>query len=1067
VSVKGLVFLPDRDGRDEVGNAQGFVRLGASVDDLGPLAERLAVPSRAAAVVNAAAWRSALTLALLTDVWADCGAKVTILTIDGKRSPFSSWVLAARSGAQRGEPVHLVLMEYGGRRCLLGMADEQHGLLLPAVPSDMRCAPERAGWIDRATGAIADPVSYLNERDRAILLARLEALKLSAPEAAAFAADLQTADAPEVEAVRAGDEAALERLAIRMEAVHGLADFEAFSVREEPYAAGDNALLRCLRVQDQPKASAGKMRTYLWRGVPFARTSSELGLTGPAKPCDAVLQEIADELAIMSGSSVKWNQKTAAALERWLDGNHNSDTFLAQARERIEASCALLKENGRQVQSAVTLTWPWDASSGAVRALLKEALGESWLTAAAAPFSDRLTKLTGHQLGDTALQTCCACADGVLLPPLSRQLAACAAETGLEGGLALDVLRFQPQEDGGITASFLLRGEGEILMVRHYGPEEICVLDEAEAPAVAVWPCLPMADWRAYHVFVQGGTEVAALCGGEWKSAEAGDHGGWRCLHVTEYPGCLIILRDGECLGALPNMLPACTVEKQGNVTIGIDLGSSRTAVALAWNGVPRPLEGQELTRLLVSPQEMAEDGFLASLTPASLIPTAAALTGPGETLFTDGYAYRPCTMAGLTDFDARLLRARLKWRSDPDSIRARWILLHQVMLGAALTAALDGAQSVSWRFTIADEMGDEGRDDAMHMFTRLAVQVAEETGLPLSGVAPSVTWAEESAALCACLRAEGLGRESCMAVDLGSASTKTYLWLKGQNRPACSAVVLEGVQDVLLKAFRLNPRWLLEDFADCGNEALLADVLALVDQLNPDLRGARQSDKLSLMLDLLLDTHRIAIGQHLNARLAANQPTRLQAILLETVAASLFTAGLMLAHVGDNATIGHQLPDDVNVCLTGRGAWLLETLTPAMRGSLQHLTHAPLRLNHPVRFITLRPAAKPAQSVAMGVAVTAETGKIADAPQVRTRESFSGLMQRMMHQLCMAFPAHMWLLHEGLYDWQTGVLTQAGSDSIRRAAACCYDDGEDIPASVLAFVRTLRESPILPDSMI
>ena len=387
-------------------------------------------------------------------------------------------------------------------------------------------------------------------------------------------------------------------------------------------------------------------------------------------------------------------------------------------------------------------------------------------------------------------------------------------------------------------------------------------------------------------------------------------------------------------------------------------------------------------------------------------------------------------------------------------------------MLGAALTAATSGASSVSWRFTIADEMGDEGREDAHRMFTELASQVAEETGLPLCSIAPAVTWAEESAALCACLRAEGLGRDSCVAVDLGSASTKIHLWLKGQNRPGCGAVVLEGVQDVLLKAYRANPRWLLEDLADCGDERLLADVLTLVDQLNPDLRGPRHMDKLSLMLDLLLDTHRVAIGQHLNARLAANQPTRLQAILLETAAAALFTTGLMLAHVGDNAITGHLLPEDMSVCLTGRGAWLLETLTPAMRGSLQHLTHAPLRLNHPVRFITLRPAAKPAQSVAMGAAVTPDTGRIADAPQVRTRESFSALMQRMMQQLCAAFPAHMWLLHEGLFDWQTGAITPAGSDSIRRAAACCYDD-EDIPASVMRFVRTLRESPVLPDSMI
>ena len=1063
--MRETVFLPDRDGRDDWGHTPGLVRVGASAAELKQLAARLASPASAPVPIelNELAWRSALTLTLLADVWAECDAKVSILTMDG-RTAFSTWVLAAQ--AEEKAPIHLIALEKAGKRCLLGRADREQGVILPATPSDMTgMAPARARWINAQTGELTNPAPLLNERDRAVLLSRMAAMNLSTPAAAAFMADLRTADAAEVEAVRTGDEAALERLAIRMEAVYGLSEFEDFSVIKEGYGNADNALLRCLKIKDVPlHAEMGAMRTYCWRSVPFARVSSKLGLTGTFHPGEAAaLEEIAGELAIMSGSSVKWNYAVGTALTRYLD--KAPAELLYEARERIEASCTLMKENGRQVQSAVTLTWPWNAESGAVRAILKEALGESWLDAASTPFSDCLTKLTGHQMGDTALQSCCACADGVLLPPLSRKMAACAADAGVEGGLALDALRFQPCEDGSITASFLLRGESEILMVRRYAPDEICVLAQNAAPTVAVWPCLPMEGWRAYHVFVRGGAEVGAVCGGQWHSVQAQENA-WSCLHAAEYPACLTIEKDGLCLGTLPNMLPALRADKQGGATVGIDLGSSRTAAALSWDGNPCPLEGQNLTRVLVSPGEMADDGFLNNLTPTSLIPTAVALTGPGEKLFTDGYAFRPASMAGLAAFDATLIRARLKWRADADSVRARKMLLHQVMLGAALTAAVSGAENIAWRFTIADEMGDEGREAAQRMFNDLAALVAEETGLPLRAAAPAVAWAEESAALCACLRAEGVGKGSCAAVDLGSASTKLHLWLQNQHRPTCGGVVLTGVQDAILQAYRANPRWLLEDLADCGNEALLADVLTLVEQLSPDLTGPRHQDKLHLMLDHLLDTHRITLGQHLNARYAAGQPTHMQAILLEMASAALFTAGLMLAHVGDNATKGHLLPDDLSVCLTGRGAWLLETLPPAMRNSLQHLTRSTLRMDHPVRFITLRAAAKPAQSVAMGAAVTMETDVIADAPQIRTRESFSQLMLRMMQQLCAAFPMHMWLLHEGLYDWQTGVLTTAGADSIRRAAALSFDD-QDIPASVMAFAATLRQSPVLPDNLV
>ena len=65
--MKELIFLPDRDGRDEIGDASGFVRVGASADALRQLAARLPSPAAPVdAAVDGTAWRSALTLALLT-----------------------------------------------------------------------------------------------------------------------------------------------------------------------------------------------------------------------------------------------------------------------------------------------------------------------------------------------------------------------------------------------------------------------------------------------------------------------------------------------------------------------------------------------------------------------------------------------------------------------------------------------------------------------------------------------------------------------------------------------------------------------------------------------------------------------------------------------------------------------------------------------------------------------------------------------------------------------------------------------------------------------------------------
>ena len=1081
--MKDLVFLPDRTGRDALTNADGFVRLGAEGDDLSALSARLVLPAREAVQTDMTMWRGVLAVALLCDAWPEEKLSVSAVTVDGTTSLFSAWVLSARPAEKRRDALQLILLEKGDMRRLLGIADAHAGLILPATKTDFSgMLPARAAWYDAENDVWHDPVPCLNEHDRAILLARLTMMGLDAPEVAALKADLTDADKMAVEAVKTGDEAALRDLGLRIQAVCALKDFEALSVREEPCTVEkDNALVRVFSGVDVRYQAQRQCSTWLWKGVPFARSSAALGLTGTNDPAqDAVLNEIETELNLLEGNSVRWCRQCAANMGDWM--NAQDETLLPEARAQTEVIRHMRLEQSREVQLTVTLTWPWDAASGAVRYLLREALGDTWMQGAANPFSDRLTKLTGHVLGDNVLQHGCACADGVLLPPLSADMAMCIASAKDGEGLAADMLRFEPREDGGITASFLLRGIGEVRMIRVYPIEEIEVLTEAASPCVAVWPCLPMERWHAYHVFARSGSvEIAALSGGEWKiltpdmpvmsEADEGENVPvqpcpWRCLHTETYPACLSLRRDGLCLGALPNALPLCKIEETADAQVSIDMGASATATAITLDGKAVSAAGEQLTRLLVAPQEMPADDFLRSLTPAELTPSSVELVGAGDELFTDGYVYAVTRFDALQEMIPGAVCTALKWRADAKSVRARKILLHQVMLGASLNAMLAGARSIRWRLTVADEMGDEGRDALIGMAEELAMTVAQETGLPLMEGKTAVLWAEEAAALHAFLCTEGGMKGPFAVLDVGGGSTKLHLWLQGRNRPVGGAVLMQGGSSTLLSALRENPDMLRTDFADCGDAGLMAAVEVLCEQLSRAGESLAQADKALLMLDALLDEYKQPITRHLYARFTAQQPTCMQSILLEMYAAALFNVGLMVEQAGSDTNISHLFPGDLTICLTGRGAWLLDTLTPQLRSGLQHIAHAPVHLRHPVRTMTVRPAALPALGVALGMAALKETGTTVDMPLIRSRQSFAELMRTLIHQLHQCCPLHLWTLHPGLFDaW--GQLTPAAEDTIRRVASTAYGDGEDIPASVMNFVNALRSAEVMPAAVV
>ena len=654
-----LIFLPDRDGVDRLSSGAGLTRMESKADAaLTDLAARMLTREAAAAADEAetAAWRGMLATALLLNVWDGVDTRLRVLTMDEHTSPFAAMVMAARPARERSNPLRLVLLEKDGERQVLGLLSRRKGLIPAADPADLGgLLPERVTWYNRKRKRFVDPTPMLGERDGELLVRRLHLMRLQSPEVNAFVADLVKEQGREGMAVAQSDAETLDRLFLRVKAVAGLRGegFAALTVREDRYRVpAEEPLLRCFT--DAPGLAGnapGTQTTYYWKGVPFAQSSSSLGLRGTNHPRESqALDAIARELALLEEHSRRWQADAAKRIAAWLTTASESRVFSPAAKEAVENRLQDMEEAARQPQETVVLTWPWDDASDAVRLLLRESLGEAFAFTGS-PFSARLTRLEGAAgtLGDTALRVSCRIGEDACLPPLSPALAACLYQVPEGQGFVAEQLYLLPEEDGSVTASFLLRGTGELALVRRYSPDEIVFLTAAEVPTVAVWPCIPMADerWKAYFVYLRGaGLSVRVPHDDGWMDVSP-ENRDFTVVQTAQYPVCPLVFRDGECLGALPNALPAARPESARAAVVALDLGASGISAMLRMGDQIEPLEAPCLLRTLISGTDapMAEE-FIAPTDLASLLPTCLLLSGDGTRPLVDGRLFAPATSA-------------------------------------------------------------------------------------------------------------------------------------------------------------------------------------------------------------------------------------------------------------------------------------------------------------------------------------------------------------------------------------------------------------------------------------
>ncbi len=871
---------------------------------------------------------------------------------------------------------------------------------------------------------------------------------------------------------------------------------------------------------------------YTFRGTPFARESSQRLLESPRLPGEsALLSSLNAECEILAHSSDDYHEALIAGLtdllSRW-------PRALPSCRAAAEA---LLEKAREPVGEQVTeLNWPWDTVSASVLTILTECLGRELGAAALHPFSDALALFPargGEIIGDALLSRMCVLnpeqkktekeapdispeapapdpgpepetpggapaaekeepripADAVL-PPLSASFAS--ALCGLSQGRTLlqDGFLTFSREGGRIRSVLTLEGAFTLRLVRTWNEEEVISLYTHDMPTLALWPALPLPRelWHVYYVcaHVTEGFRFS-LCLEDGKEQEL-QGSAPRCADAfASFPQCFALYREDRCLGALPNLLPEPELPSAGDWTASLDFGSAASSVVFSEGENRWPLSGASMVRCLLrcpsASDELLWREFMPAVPLAPILPGALRIFrntpfagGEGNPVpFRDGSIFLSASLQDVLQVPPEALYTDLKWNEEKG--RAAGLYLHQLMLLCALQARCAGAASLGWRAAIPDEMAPGGREKLADMLTALAVQVSRETGLPLPPKAAPVSFASESSALGAYFRlcSPEETRGGFLLLDLGADTADISLFLRGRDYAVRTCQLPLGIHYMLLPSLLRQPSLLTEDFGFLPDPLLRRDLASMRSLLEnartsaPALRQARYA------LDAFIADHADTLRGALAQRAAGNAPGYTGALLLLHFSYLMMLTGLVLLQVAGDPGRNDFLPEHMSLCLSGRGAGLMESLSPRVKTSLWKLLT--MFRNPRVSSLSLLFSAEKKLEIPVGLSCLREfrsgVPQAAAAPvtiSVRPEELLPEFFSRFRRE----FPAEALLLFPRLYSPDPyRPFTPWGLDALSGAIRSAFSDqgAEGAPRPYTALSACIgilldmsREAPLPPE---
>ena len=950
------------------------------------------------------------------------------------------WILSLGHDGVEQLPFALILP---GRDVIPARITSFHAEYLPAFS---------APWFNPDGLSFSDPCRFLGEGDRELLLNRLTSMIDVLPSACsddfllflkAFCQDLKAS----------GEEEMLpDRLELRLQSAFGLRPLPAFQpvlIRKpcsyESSLVSDD-IAACLMDQSAFPPFGGRIPDdilYLYKGIPFARENAHTLLESIPLPAEKWILNLLDqECRILFRASDDYHDALVRELRLLLE---RCPDAIPEAR-RV-ASDLLAKAAAPVDDPETELSWPWDTKSPSILTILSESLGDRLAAASVQPFSDRLTLFPARGIeviGDSLMASMCLLPPAVspedqesasplvsdaVLPPISAGF--CAAVCSLPEGrtqLRQGLLSFAHTGNHAVRVILTLEGSFPIRMIRDYTEEEIIHLYSHDIPTLAVWPNLPFApkDWHAYFVYASLPSSIRiSICNEDGTTLLPEGKNSRSVCRSDTFPLSFSFSQEGKSIGSLPNILPSPVIEKALPYTACIDFGSVGTSVVFSVGHHRRPMQGPTLVRTLLnnpaSSRDLLRKEFLPAVPVSALLPTASRVfrnvPGAAPLPFEDGIVLMTSDMQDVLSIPTGALYTCLKWEEDKG--RSVMLCMHQIMLMAALQARSDGASSLFWRFSIPDEMAKEGRERLISLFSELAGQVCRESGFPLPDKQPLVTFAAESSALGAYFRlcASEDTRGGFMVLDIGACTADISLFLRGREQAVRTCQIPLGIHYMLLPSLLRDPDLLQQDLGFIQDPSFRQDLMLLgriIRNAKADPSALRHS---RLALDSFIADRYSYLVPALLQNPVTGMPGRIGSILLLHFSFLMMLSGLILLQVSADPQKNDFLPEQMSLCLSGRGSLLPEQLPNQYKTALwRFLT---MFRNRRVASFSMLFSSEKKMEIPVGLSVLQETSPdmppssaVPSAVSVRPEE----LLPQFILRFSEEFPASAEVLFHGFF---------------------------------------------------
>ena|GEM_PF-6049171 len=986
----------------------------------------------------------------------------------------------------RRQPIAVILPEAGIE--LAKIATENQDLI-----------PTFAMWFNREDNSFLDPCPYLSSGDRQILTEQFTRMRvnLKSPKSALFTDFLSDWHRDLMQSPRQTEEdsllkdrlrvcCGLSRLPVWQKELRQVRAVYESSLPEDTVCAA----LCHLETLDAASAKAPEDVLYAFRSTPIARESNINLLESTHIPeADTILSSLGTECDILDHSSDDYHDALAAGLTDLLNHYPGADP------DAVAAAQSLLEEAHAPITDPTTeLTWPWDTVSASVLTILTECLGADLASEALQPFSEKLAIFPargGEIIGDRMLSSLCvfrredlptseeagsapeetsSITPDAVLPPLSHRFAAalCRHSRG-QSLIQPGMFSFEP-DGAAVRVTLTLEGAFTLRLVRVYPVSDQMTLYAHDLPTLALWPSVPFApeDWHVYFSYAHASADYEITAVSRLSETIMSGSAPRFAAATPTFPLCYTLTFKEEEIGALPNLLPQPSLPAGSNLTACIDFGSAATGVILTDGDRRWPMQGPVTVRTILRNPAATDDllwrEFLPAVPVSALLPTALRIfrNDPADVdlPFRDGIIYMSASLRDVVDVAPESLYTDLKWNGEKG--RAPGIYLHQVMLIAALQARFAGAASLSWRAAVPDEMAAEGREKLADTFRSLASVVSEESGLPLPAKVPPVAFASESAALGAYFRfcAPEQTRGGFLVLDLGADTADLSLHLRARGAAERSVQLPLGVHYMLLPHLLRHPDTLKQDFGFVELPDFQQDLNTFQNRLEKARRDPASLRQARYALDAFIADHLPTLRAALTQRRMEGAPGKTGALCLLHFSFLMMLSGLTLLQIAGESLRNDMLPDSMVLFMGGRGAALMEGLTPQAQAGLSHLLT--MFRNPRLSSVRLMFAAEKKMEIPVGLSLaedcTAALPRPAPSPvaiPVRPEELIPEFLIRFRRE----FPDEAALLFPGIYanDFYSP-FSPYGQQLITQALQSSMQDSYQPYSSLTACLRDLLD---------